>query len=44
LGQPGSQRSFGFVGCFFGYWNPLQHLFEKAGKDASIAAALLRPG
>ena len=23
---------------------PVQHLFEKAGKDASIAAALLRPG
>jgi hypothetical protein len=34
----------GGIGCFFGNWNQLQHLFEKAGKDASIAAALLRPG
>jgi hypothetical protein len=33
-----------FVGCFFGNWNQLQQLFVKAGKDATIAAALLRPG
>jgi four helix bundle protein len=25
-------------------WNQLQQLFVKAGKDATIAAALLRPG
>ncbi len=41
---PNCDKPLTFVGCFFGYWNPLQHLFEKAGKDASIAAALLRPG
>jgi hypothetical protein len=29
---------------FLGNWNQLQHLFEKTGKDASIAASLLRPG
>jgi hypothetical protein len=33
-----------FVGCFFGDWNQLQQLFVKAGKGATIAAALLRPG
>ncbi len=41
---PNCDKPLIFVGCFFGNWNPLQHLFEKAGKDASIAAALLRPG
>ena len=41
---PNCDKPLTFVGCFFGYWNPLQHLFEKAGKDATIAAALLRPG
>ena len=41
---PNCDKPLTFVGCFFGYWNPLQHLFEKAGKDASIAAVLLRPG
>jgi hypothetical protein len=33
-----------FVGCFFGNWTELQQLFIKAGKDSTIAAALLRPG
>ena len=41
---PNCDKPLTFVGCFFGNWNQLQHLFEKAGKDASIAAALLRPG
>ena len=41
---PNCDKPLTFVGCFFGNWNQLQHLFEKAGKDATIAAALLRPG
>ena len=32
------------VYTFIGDWIPLQQLFVKAGKDATIAAALLRPG
>jgi len=41
---PNCDKPLTFVGCFSGNWNQLQHLFEKAGKDATIAAALLRPG
>ena len=41
---PNCDKPLTFVGCFFGNWNQLQHLFEKAGKDATIAVALLRPG
>ena len=44
LQWPNCDKPLTFVGCFFVYWNPLQHLFEKAGNDATIAAALLRPG
>ena len=32
------------VGAFFGNWNQLQYLFDRAGKDATIAPALLRSG
>jgi len=41
---PNCDKPLTFVGYFFGNWNPLQHLFEKAGKDPTIAVALLRPG
>lgn len=41
---PNCNKPLTFVGCFFGNWNQLQQLFVKAGKDATIAAALLRPG
>ena len=41
---PNCNKPLTFVGCFFGNWNQLQRLFVKAGKDATIAAALLRPG
>ena len=41
---PNCDNPLTFVGCFLGYRNPLQHLFEKADKDDTIAAALLRPG
>ena len=41
---PNCDQPLTFVGRFFGNWNQLQQLFIKAGKDASIAAALLRPG
>ena len=41
---PNCNKSLTFVGCVFGNWNQLQRLFAKAGKDATIAAALLRPG
>ena len=41
---PSCDKPLTFVGCFIGNWKQLQHLFEKAGKDATIPAALLRPG
>jgi hypothetical protein len=41
---PNCDQPLTFVGRFFGNWNQLQQLFIKAGKDVSIAAALLRPG
>jgi hypothetical protein len=34
----------GGIGSFFGNWSKLQYLFVKAGKDSTIAAALLRSG
>ena len=33
-----------FVGSFFGNWETLQNLFNRAGRDSTIATALLRPG
>jgi hypothetical protein len=41
---PNCDKPLTFVGCFFGNWTELQQLFIIAGKDSSIAAALLRPG
>ena len=41
---PNCDKPLTFVGCFFGNWTELQQLFIKAGKDSTIAAALLRPG
>jgi hypothetical protein len=41
---PNCNKPLTLVSCFFGNWNQLQRLFLKAGKDATIAAALLRPG
>jgi hypothetical protein len=41
---PNCDKPLTFVGSFFGNWSKLQYLFVKAGKDATIAAALLRPG
>jgi len=41
---PNCDKPLTFVGSFFGNWSKLQYLFVKAGKDSTIAAALLRPG
>jgi hypothetical protein len=41
---PNCDRPLTFVGSFFANWSKLQYLFVKAGKDSTIAAALLRPG
>ena len=41
---PNCNKSLIFVGAFFGNWNELQYLFDKAGKDSAIPTALLRPG
>jgi hypothetical protein len=38
---PNCDKPLTFIGCFFGNWKQLQHLFEKAGKDTTIPAALL---
>ena len=41
---PNCDKPLTFVGSLFGNWSKLQYLFVKAGKDSTIAAALLRPG
>ena len=41
---PNCDQPLTFVGTFFGNWNELQCLFDKAGKDPFIASVLLRPG
>ena len=41
---PNCAQPLTLVGAFFGNWNQLQYLFERAGKDSTIAPALLRAG
>jgi hypothetical protein len=41
---PNCAQPMVFVGSFFGNWEILQDLFNRAGRDSTIAAALLRPG
>jgi Putative transposase. len=41
---PNCDQPLTFVGTFFGSWNELQYLFDKAGKDPVIPSVLLRPG
>jgi hypothetical protein len=41
---PNCDEPLTFVGTFFGDWNQLQCLFDKAGKDPFIPSVLLRPG
>lgn len=41
---PNCQTPLSFVGSFFGSWDKLQSLFDKAAKDSTIPSALLRPG
>jgi hypothetical protein len=41
---PKCKQPLTFLGTFFGPWEPLQDLFEGAGRDPSIPSALLRPG
>ena len=41
---PNCDEPLTFVGTFFGNWNELQCLFDKAGKDPFIPSVLLRPG
>lgn len=41
---PSCQQPLVFIGAFFGDWNLLQRLFDKAGKDPIIPSPLLRPG
>ena len=41
---PSCAQPMVLVGSFFGNWEILQDLFNRAGRDSTIAAALLRPG
>lgn len=41
---PICQQELRFVGKFFGSWRELQQIFDIAGKDSFIPAALLKPG
>ena len=41
---PHCDHALMFVGTFFGNWDELQSLFHKAGKNANIPCALVRPG
>jgi hypothetical protein len=41
---PKCDQPLTFVGTFFGNWDELQFLFDKADKDSTIPHALLRPG
>jgi len=41
---PNCDQPLMFVGTFFGNRDELQSLFDKAGKNADIPCALLRPG
>ena len=41
---PNCQKPLSFVGTFFGNWEELRSLFDKAGKDSTIPSGLLRPG
>ncbi len=41
---PNCDQPLTFVGMLFGNWQKLQDIFDTAGKDASIAPPLLKPG
>ena len=41
---PNCEQPLILVGIFFGNWEKLQYLFNITGKDADIAAPLLKPG
>ena len=41
---PHCEQPLTYVGTFFGNWNELQHLFDKAGRDSNIAPPLMKPG
>jgi len=41
---PNCDEPLTLVGAFFGNWNELQCLFDRAGKDPFIPSVLLRPG
>ena len=41
---PNCDQPLTFVGMLLGNWQKLQDIFDTAGKDASIAPPLLKPG
>jgi len=41
---PNCDQTLTFTGMLLGNWQKLQHIFDTAGKDASIAPALLKSG